>query len=185
MSSILRFDEWQDSNGVPVATGAGGKFVAPGNILQVQNLTLPSAVSTSITTGSTFVDISGLSLSITPTSASSKILVIVSLSYASLSAGNSLVTYRLVRDSTPIGNGTAAGSRVLGFVSSYAAFGENIPVATINHLDSPATTSAVTYKIQGTAPGSTTIFVNRSSTDSDNTSHARTSSHITLMEVAA
>jgi hypothetical protein len=54
----------------------------------------------------------------------------------------------------------------------------------INFLDSPATTSATTYKIQVRGNVASTVAVNRSVNDADAATSARTASSITVMEVA-
>ena len=104
--------------------------------------------NTFTTTSGSFVDVTGLSVSITPSSASNKILVLVSI------CGQGRPAYarnipRLVRDSTPIGNSTDAGDRIAGFGQMYQGEdGTNVATNSIEFLDSPATTSSVTYKTQ-------------------------------------
>ena len=142
-----------------------------------------SAVKTdTFTTSSTsYVDVTGISVSITPTSASNKILI---LSDTKLLGQTGVVTafLQLVRDSTPIYLGAAAGSRTQ---ASSAARGDpegGSPSANI-FLDSPATTSAVTYKVQIAANSVNTIYVNRSQSDTDTATRGRLASSITVMEV--
>lgn len=133
-------------------------------------------------TSTAYVDITGLSLSITPTSASSKILVFAVVNGSGPSAVSDAVV-QLVRDSTAIGNGATAGSRRVGFGQLNASTGSIYPGA-ITFLDSPATTSATTYKIQGALmTGSGTFTINRSPTDTDSASYGRVSSQITAIEV--
>lgn len=133
-------------------------------------------------TSTTYVDITGLSLSITPTSASSTILIFAVVNGSGQDAvANAIV--QLVRNSTAIGNGATAGSRRVGFGQLQAATGNTFP-GVIAFLDSPATTSATTYKIQGALQtGVGTFFVNRSATDTDSASYPRVSSQITAIEV--
>ena len=126
-----------------------------------------------------YTDITGLSVSITPSSTDSKILV-----FASGSAGT--VTYiQLVRGSTAIFIGDTAGSRVRATQATYAA-AANIPNNfSFVYLDSPATTSATTYKLQGRAEAGT-FYINRAATDTDAAnSYPRTASSITVMEISA
>jgi len=130
-----------------VGSSGGGK------VLQV--------VSTTSTTGTTinstsFTDITNMSLSITPSSATSKVLVLIMqpaaayVSTAGDTAGNSM---QLLRDATVINIvqtshfGTASGMYL------YAGGpGANLgAVYGVSFLDSPATTSSTTYKIQGRA----------------------------------
>jgi hypothetical protein len=108
MASVMRFDEWEDSNGVPVASGVGGKFVAPGTILQIVSTTKTDAFSTSSTT---YADVTDLDVSITPSSTSSKIFVLATVT-GNGTPGATAIHLQLVRDSTPIFIGDAAGSRV-------------------------------------------------------------------------
>ena len=142
--------------------------------------------NTFTTTSGSFVDVTGLSVSITPSSASNKILVLVSI------CGQGRPAYarnipRLVRDSTPIGNSTDAGDRIAGFGQMYQGEdGTNVATNSIEFLDSPATTSATTYKLQVGSPNSAsyTVFINRSGHDSDAAWEARTCSTITVMEIS-
>lgn len=144
--------------------------VGAGNVLQVVSTTSTTVTST---TSTSYVDVSGLSLTITPTSSTSKILVIGSVNYSSTSTSDNAF-FRLMRDTTSIGNGTSDicfGGR-LGTTAG-------VQTGSINHLDSPATTSATTYKFQFKSGTNSTARVNeRGDTGSDY------SSHITLMEIA-
>ena len=143
--------------------------------------------NTFTTTSGSFVDVTGLSVSITPSSASNKILVLVSI------CGQGRPAYarnipRLVRDSTPIGNSTDAGDRIAGFGQMYQGEdGTNVATNSIEFLDSPATTSSVTYKVQiinGNNTGDV-MCINRSYNDSTGSSNHRYSSCIRVMEVSA
>ena len=115
-------------------------------IVQVQSTTKTDTFSTN---SATFTDITGLSVSITPKSASNKILIIASLG-GDLSLQAYGAYFRLVRDSTGIALGDAAGSRertTSGF-DSYNNGGASWKVCTMNFSDNPSTTSSVTYKVQ-------------------------------------
>jgi hypothetical protein len=119
------------SGGLPAwATPAGG-----GKILQVVNGTYSTLFST---TSTSYVD-SGPTLTITPTSATSTIYIIHNGNYTrGTSAG--AVNIRIVR------NGTAVKTYNSQFYATSAGFFRGSIAMT--HLDSPATTSALTYKIQ-------------------------------------
>ena len=115
-----------------------------GGIIQVKQTFLDTAVSTS--TSGSFVDISGMSVSITPTRSDSKIFVMITLGSVSSEAGVS-VGFRLLRGSTLIGNSSST-SLQSGFTNIYAgehSQDRHLMSAAFNFLDSPATTSAVTY----------------------------------------
>ena len=155
-----------------------------GSVLQVVSTTKTDTFS-SATTGS-WLDITGLSVSITPTSATSKIMIFGRIT----GMGTNAVTrmqMRLARDSTEISVGDAAGSRLqVSGNELYIADSDGFVGSTIFFLDSPATTSATTYKIQirnGNVAG--TIYINRSQTDSNAATAPRGTSSITVMEIAA
>lgn len=139
------------SGGVPVwATPAGG-----GKVLQVVQGTSTTYGSS---TSGTYSD-TGLSATITPSSTSSRILVIVAQHIAAQGDGSNagMVALRLVRTSTQIQEmnyncGTTSSSFTLG-----------VP-ASLTFVDSPSTTSATTYKTQFMRPtGSGTAIVNNGS----------------------
>lgn len=131
--------------------------------------------------------VTGLTATITPSSASNKIFVMVSLSSMSSQSSHNINVF-LYRNSTNILLADANGVQMrASFAQGQAAqSGENMSNQNGFYLDSPATTSATTYSIKlstGLA-SSNTIYVNRSPTDSQNTWIARATSTITLMEVA-
>ena len=149
-----------------------------GAILQVVQTTKTDTFSVASTS---YTDITGLSASITPASSGSTILVIVDAKLSNSSADASML--KLLRNSTDIYIGDAAGSRIRASTSS--GFTSNEINNTIAFcLDSPSTTSSITYKAQVRSQ-SGTAYLNRMSTDTDNGIFARTASSITLIEVAA
>ena len=170
---------------LPAVTGNVLTDTSPkaGNVLQVVSTT---KTDTFTTTATSFTDITGLSVSITPTSASSKILVFVNVN-GSQQYGANRVALRLLRNSTTIDAGTAVGSRQAAF-GGFGTPDSTIPSATVsgNHLDNPATTSSVTYKMQvACIAGGGTAYVNRTQADGDESGQIRMPSNITVMEIAA
>jgi hypothetical protein len=133
------------------------------------------------TTSNTYVDVTGLSVTITPTKATSKILVIAQ-AVVQGAAGADNGMGRLMRNSTPISVGDAAGSRPpSSFGIDERAVGQS---QVVPFLDSPATTSATTYKLQIRANSSGfTMCLNRNSNDTDATTTPRYASSITVIEV--
>ena len=111
---------------LPNANFSGGK------ILQVQSQTLNSEVSTNSTS---FSD-TGLTINITPSETSSKVLVMVSLG-AIYSTSNSEMQMKLLR------GGTDLGSFVINSAPGVVACGTGV-----NQLDTPNSTSQQTYKVQ-------------------------------------
>lgn len=161
------------------ATGISAQPVFAGNVLQVVSTTKTDTFSTASTS---FVDITGLSVSITPTSTSSKILVMFSVPASAL--GSAAWHLNLVRNSTNIVVGNADGARTRATVGSYVAPATQMTQFAYQYLDAPASTSAQTYKLQLKTQSSFTAYVNRTATDTDNVDYVRTTSTITLMEIA-
>lgn len=151
-----------------------------GGVLQVVSTT---KTDTFTSTSTSYVDITGLSLSITPVSTSSRILLVANIE-ALEGASNSLFL-RFVRNSTPIAVGDAAGVRVqaTGGIRYPSSDSGGIGSVGLSFVDSPSATSATTYKIQIAVQGGTGC-VNRSPDDVDNTARGRYVSTITAMEIA-
>jgi hypothetical protein len=182
MSSVMRFDEWQDSNGVPVLDGTDlsipSSALPAGSVLQVVSTTKSDTFTTS---SASFSDVTGLSVTITPTSTSSKIFVSATVNVGHPSA--SAVSWRLTRGGSAIAVGDAAGSRTS--VSSESYDGPDYASFTgASTLDSPNTVSATTYTVQLRANSASAVYVNRSSNDSNSAFASRLASTITVMEVA-
>lgn len=152
-----------------------------GGVVQVVSTTKTDTFSTS---SSSFTDITGVSVSITPSSASSRIMVFALVYVGGPVSDSGQAMTRLMRDSTAIAIGDASGSRTQA--GSESGFATTFYMAPAVHtfLDSPATTSAVTYKVQMRVTGST-FFVNRTGADADATFESRVVSTITVMEIAA
>ena len=116
-----------------------------GSILQVVQTTKTDQFSS--TAVQTYTDITGLSVNITPSAASSKILITASISFG-LDISHSLVVFRFMRDSTPIAIADADNNRPRGTFSAKAATDAETCNASAIHLDSPISTSQFPYKIQ-------------------------------------
>ena len=163
-------------------TAAADVKLPAGCVLQVLNTIKTDTFETS-STGP--LDIPGLSVAITPKFATSKILIMFSVHINGHDAGTGLQLYR---GSTAIATADTASSRMI-----YTAIGIYAPAtgneqyagALISHtiLDSPATTSATTYKLQGQTL-SNGFRVNMSRYDVDNGNASRGVSTITVMEIA-
>jgi len=154
-----------------------------GSVLQVVNITKTDVFTT---TSSSFVDVTGLSASITPTSASSKILVMVSFCF-SANSGSGYPQTRMLRDSTAVYVGTDVGSRTpaLNLTYGYAQDQGFITPASAQFLDSPATTSSTTYKIQTRNTAGNTVRIGATGDDTNDQTRIRAASSIVLMEIAA
>ena len=143
-----------------------------GKVLQIQQTTKLDIVST---TTIAFHDITGLSVDITPSSTSSKILCFYNVCIGNSSTSNDAI--RLMRDSTSIfenSGTTQVQTNFVGYNSSGEAKTENIIF-----LDSPNTTSQITYKVQWSRQTGT-LYLNRRGSD---TAHGAPSS-ICVMEIS-
>jgi len=155
-----------------------------GAVLQVVSATKTDKQSTTSATPS---DITGLSVSITPTSTSSKILVMTNINFG----GNLNVygAFDVLRGSSKITEGTyPTGNQV---AATIAVGGDNnnfdykIMTASHNFLDSPASTSALTYKVQFASTHSSVAFVINAPYKTDNAAYIiGGTSTITVMEIA-
>lgn len=184
--STLEFGGTGDT--VSVGSGATVTGFGGGKVLQVVQTV---KTDTFTTTSGTLVDVTGLSVTITPSSTSSKILVFANVwASASYYVGH----IGLFRDSTELGLADAASNRprsLMDFVGDNAMMATHGQVLCLSahYLDSPSSTSALTYKIKAARrydnSTSPTTYINRSVPDRDtNTYDHRKSSVITVMEIA-
>ena len=159
-----------------------------GKINQVVTASKIDTSTFSSSSTNTYVDLSGLSVSITPSAADSKILILMN-AYFTYSTGMAHV--RLMRDTTEIGSATASSSQIgniMGFrINDSDPYGLSVWPGANHFIDSPSTTSATTYKLQGTLGSSYsgTFYVNRSPNDTDANYGWRVPSNITVMEILA
>jgi hypothetical protein len=163
---------------------ASTKLSGVGKVLQVVSTAKTDTFSMS---GPTFTDVTGLSASITPSSASNKIMIIVSIMGTSDSI-NSTFMSRLMRGATAIGISDASGNRIRTTWGTNDTPGGAVSMSiSLTFLDSPNTTSATTYKVQlsETRNEGGTVYVNRQNSDSDDVQVPRGISTITVMEIAA
>tara|TARA_Y100000114_G_C11673608_1_gene285034 strand:- start:247 stop:753 length:507 start_codon:yes stop_codon:yes gene_type:complete len=155
--------------------------ISLGKVLQVVSTTKTDPFSTA---SSSFVDVTGLNVSITPSSSSSKIFVSVT---ACGNTNGSKGYGRILRGSTAIAIGDADGSKVQAtFDMNNAASGNRGQSYVGSILDSPSTTSAITYKLQlRHENGAGNANINRLHVNDDSSVNGRYASTITAMEVAA
>ncbi len=152
------------------ATATGLEWQAPaagGKVLQVVEGTTTTFTTS---TSNTFID-TNLTATITPSSATSKILVIANQAGCTKTTGNidNNMQIRLMRDSTEI-----SISKQIGFTETNVA--NRVGSTTLVKLDSPASTSAITYKTQ---------FRNEINTSSVTVQQQDSASAIILIEIGA
>ena len=167
--------------GPPTTTSNAAKIITlsrnPGMIIQVVQATKTDTQSTTAEFGS-WVDITGLSVDITPASTSNKILISYNLMCAS---GNVNIGIKLLRDSTAIGEGAGTPATSHYKASNYTwSGGSQLGPISKFVLDSPSTTSEITYKLQFAGNNGNSVGINHFP---GNTNYL-TSSTITAMEVS-
>jgi hypothetical protein len=127
---------------LPASTGTVLTTTNPktGNVLQVVSTTKTD--TTAFSGSNTWWNISGVSASITPSSASNKVLVNCVLTFSGTSSYNA-VGGRIVRDGNVVSVGDTSGSKTSAFFGSDDSFGyySNTQQAIITFLDSPSSTS--------------------------------------------
>ena len=154
-----------------------------GKILQVKQ-TVKTDKFTATANASNFFDITGLSVDITMSSASNKVLVLFTTTWTGQNGQRG--SFRLRRGSTDIGVGDARGSRTRAFFGSLQTSSDNqcLPVAG-QFLDTPSS-GTHTYKLQvGGESGVGTLTINANQSDGDGNDKFVGVSTITVMEIAA
>jgi hypothetical protein len=127
MTSTMRFDKWENSLGQPY-----------GSVIQVVQGTWGTGTTT---TSGSYTD-TGLSAAITPKFSNSKVLVLVNQAGCYKTGNDTTLQLRLLRDSTTLYWFESSG----GWTGTTAT--NQFGTTSTSHLDSPATTSQVTYKTQ-------------------------------------
>lgn len=161
-----------------LAAGAARANFGAGAVLQVVSVPKTDTFST---TSQSFVDVTGLSATITPSSSTSTILIMCSVSLGAV-VNNFSIMPRIARNGSPIFVSDAAGSRIQA-AAMYEMGNANTTPVSIIYKDAPGTTSAVTYTLQVRVNGGTGR-VNASAGDSDMNTWSRSVSSITLLEIA-
>jgi len=161
------------------ATPSGGK------ILQVVTATKTDTFSHNL---STWVDVTDMTVTVTPAASSSRFLILSSVNFGT--NGTSGYVYFRFHSSAASGAvfiGDTAGSRErVSWGGSENTAQDTMGKLHLSFVDSPATASAVTYKLQiyDQAPAYI-VYVNKNYVDADNNSYTRGASSITVLEIGA
>jgi len=179
-------------SGDTITIPSGGTFVnsgtatgfAGGKVLHIEQVVKTDTTSTTVL-NSAVADITGMTVTMPASVATSRYLVFWDLNLGL--TGNhtfSLVLTRVVGgvETNPY-VGDTAGSRNRVSSAQITPHAEGIVGSAIQYLDSPATTSAVTYKIKWGLNYAGTGYLNRGHSDADATNQVRTASSITVMEI--
>lgn len=190
-------------NNITARTGSGdiqvvgGRLISPGSVIQTVVAELKNTFSgTSVSTGSGYyIDVTGLSATITPVETTSKILIMTNMYVGHTTTSSGYQTHFRIKRTIAgvaaypiIGNQEGTRPRTTGRINMYAEGTYSMAQFSGVHQDAPATTSAITYQIQlGTYSSAPVVYVNRSETFQDGGVDAYDSvpvSTLTLMEIA-
>jgi hypothetical protein len=181
MASILKFDEWQNTAGVKYGT-----------VLQVVSAfdNTHYVFNAGSSNQVTFYNVTGLSVNITPRSTTSRILLM-----ASVGVGQTQDSYniylRFARNGTGIGTSdsrgiyVAGGSAMVGYRTFAGGSGNySITALPMCFVDSPASTSQLTYNVQvcNSGGGTSPSYINRQQA-TDTTWAQAMASNIIAMEI--
>ena len=161
-----------------LATGVGGK------VLQVVTATKTNTLSETLASGAISSAITGLTVSITPSSSSNKILLLCTLTISSYD-----MSFLFYKDSSVISGatGNADGTKKRVFGEQYLGSGYTMFSSTFQYVDTAGGTSAITYgpRVQNTTSSSRTYYVNVKATEGVSNLNIVGASTFTAVEVAA
>ena len=174
------------SDGTSQSSAAGGK------ILQVKTFQKTDSATYSPDSQLVFKDI-GITMNITPSATTSKILV--SFVLFSDFSGNASNHYLRIKRAisggstsyiTAADQGNRTGTLFIGAMGNSESSGDRPTISTMSdYLDSPSTTSEIYYTIQHTSHGIGTFYLNRSADTDDQDAREDGISWIVLKEVGA
>ena len=178
MASTLTVDNIQGAT-------TAGKIHIPGHVINTQSVNFTGV---QVTQSSSFVDITNLTLTLTPASSTSKFHVVCNIA---ASSSQNFAFFRVVRNGVQVLTPDTVGNRA----SSHFAFqshaantsGYQMFYLPCQFLDAPSTTSNVTYKVQFRMRGDTgTAYVNRTPRNSNDSNgwDVNGVSSLTVMEIA-
>jgi len=163
--------------------GSAWVSAAPAPPAGIGSNVVTNFLDTIVTLSGTVAAVSGFTVSITPTSTSSKILLLAMIHHAQDDTGGRIMNFRFTRNGTAIAIPPAAGLRRLMTAANIQAISNSQGNIFMGFLDSPSTTSAVTYGFEaGTTGGAG--FINRTESDADSGFTTRTVSTLTAIEVS-
>jgi hypothetical protein len=176
-----------DTDALQYYDGSDWVSAIPASTSAVLQVLSTAKLDTFTTTSTSYTPITGLTASITPSSASSKVLVMVQLAFGFPNSINNWGSFRLTGGNAGTYKGASPGSR------RDAVFGGHTDVSlapvllsgSIVYLDSPATTSAITYGVECITRTSGVIVINTTEKDENNDVFTRGASSITVMEISA
>lgn len=169
--STLKVNTLQDTSGNNLS-----------RILQVVSTATTTQFST---TSSSFVNCTPMTVDITPSSTSSKVLIFVNMTVGG--TADNRTGFALQRGSTDIFQGADASDRQGATTGTQHAEDNSVYNVAFQYLDSPSSTSQLTYHVQVSAQahGSETMYLNRTGNRNNIQYTKECASSITVMEIAA
>lgn len=167
--------------GTSIYNSSGRKILnQTGSILQTLSTSVSNRLSVNVVTSFTYYNFPGLAVTVTPSSTSSKILIFFQTTVGNSDIGSAAL--QVTRNGTPVGNGS--GGTVADMTANWFG-GVTYPAYTMGamvgqYLDSPASTSALTYQVQLTSDGTGNLYFNGRANDT----RFQGTSTITVMEIA-
>ena len=162
-----------------------------GSIIQVVSTLYTTPTSQSLAANSADTDITGLTVTITPSSNASRFLIMSRWTGESSSEVHDMVFF-IRRNGTKINSQTSTSNRSSGIISTalnYSLNNDSTPdSAFISTIDSPATTSPITYTMavkNTNTSAASTFYTNRTVADTDIAYYERTTSEIIVMEIGS
>jgi hypothetical protein len=169
MTSVIRANIWQNSAGIAQQTA-----------IQVVHATLTTTVS--VTANGTAVAVTGFNASITPRFSTSRIWILAQIMYSS--AGTTYGGW-FTRNGTAINLGDAgSGQQRVSIGMAYCTDTNQTNTFVYSFVDSPASSSLLTYQFVVNNDNTNVLWLNRSQGDSAGATGKRGTSTITLMEIA-
>ena len=183
--STLYTDNIRANNASQITIPSGQTLYAPGHVINIQSANFTGTMQES---SNSFADITNLSITMTPASASSKFLISCAIA---ASATFNFSFLRIVRNGTQIVQNDSVGNRSTGHFG-FQSFDSNDAGWDMRYLpaqllDAPNTASNVTYKVQFCSRSDTGVaYINRTPRDLNNSNgyDARGISTLTVMEIA-
>jgi len=180
--SILKVNTIQDKGGNTIISSDGSGIITSSAFGKIAQVVTDSDNANTIISSTTYTD-TGLTASITPSSTSSKILVLVSQDYhieSTTSTDAIMGGFKVLRDSTTLytgaDDGNSFGIRFASGASANKVYNNNWHFSIV---DSPSSTSSITYKTQARTYNTNSRF------RLNNQINGTCISTITLMEVLA
>lgn len=174
-----------------ITGGASSVLYVPGSIVQIQYTQTDTTANYTPASSGADTEITALAVTITPKNTNSKIMIDACLNtdIALPYDGVIWVKRAISGGATTDLKATAAGSRTSGIVAVDGDtvgghYGSVLESTNLKYFDSPSTTSATTYTIYMNVQSASDIWLNRTSTDTDNSSSERTFSYISATEIA-